>query len=216
MENFLTLIVLAALSFISSYLNKKAEREQKDENAERLKERAARETQRRQRQTNTAQAQKEISEPQLNEPAKRETYPPKPEPESEPNPVRKFWEELNEATRELTKPFEVEPEPDNSTLPPSVPVSVERQYSSIEAATDSAQTELQVAREKKQQAAAELAKKKRRTPSNPWASKSHPVKARESTARHWLKKPSTARQAFAAAAILAPPKALSEDEDRRW
>lgn len=217
MENFLTLIVLAALSLISSYLNKKAEREQNEENAERLKERAAREEQRRQRQSSPEHAQRKISEPQSFEfePAQQGAPPSETKPEPEPNPVRKFWEELNEATRELTKPFETEFGSDDSPKPHSVPNSAELQYSE-QTAIDSAQIALQEARKKKQKAAAELVKKKRLSPSSKWANKSHQPVSRKLTARHWLKSPDTARQAFAAAVILAPPKALSEEDEHRW
>ncbi len=203
MEQILLLIVFGALSMISNYLNKKAEKEQQEEEAKRLHERAARQSQR----------QREVStepENQSTARSRQET----PDSDEEPSPIRKFWEELNEATREFTEPFEPKQrkvERQGPNLPPSPPTEV-AQTIQVDA-SDTAQQELEAARERKKKAAEELRKKKKKAP-NPWAYKTRRTSPKGATARTWLKSPATARQAFAASILLAPPKSLKEEEDQ--
>lgn len=241
MEQFLPLIVIAGLSLLTNYLNKKAERDQQDK-ARKLQENSGKRRQPEARPSmSEAQSTPSVSsesEPTLTDwstwrrssedrsrdmgqmPDRRNTAPSsspgttQPESREGHSPVRRFWDELNDAAKEWTEsmasPASPAPKPNPSDMgssPKAVVISPENKK-----AKELTSSLLSSAQKRKRQIEDQLGKNKLKL-RNPWDLSSSKEKRPQSLAKTMLKKPSTTRQAIAISMILAPPKALAPDED---
>jgi hypothetical protein len=241
MDQFVTLIVIAGLSALTSYLNKKAERDQQDE-ARKLQENSGKKRQPEARPSmSEAQSTPSVSsesEPKLTDwstwqrtsedqslnggqkPDSRNATPSsspsrtQPESRERHSPVRRFWDELNDAAKEwsesMASPPSPSPKPVQSSMDSSPKAAVKSAV--IQKANQLASASLRTAQKKKRQLEDRLGKNKSKV-KNPWDLASSEEKRPRSLAKTMLKKPSTARQAIALSIILAPPKALAPDED---
>ena len=243
MEQFLPLIVIAGLSLLTNYLNKKAERDQQD-TARKLQENSGKQ-QRSETRPSMSEAQSQpaaasegqstltdwstwhrssedrsrdmgqtpdrrdispSSAPRTNQPESREGH----------SPVRRFWDELNDAAKEWSESMAAPPPPSPKPVPSNIdsspkPIAVAKS-SEIKKANELASAALRTAQKGKRQIDDRLGKNKLKL-KNPWDLSSSREKKPRSLAKTMLKKPSTARQAIALSMILAPPKALAPDED---
>jgi hypothetical protein len=241
MDQFVTLIVIAGLSALTSYLNKKAERDQQDE-ARKLQESSGKRRQPEARPSlSEAQSTPSVaseSEPKLTDwstwnrtsedqsrdmgqtPDRRNTAPSsspgttQTESREGHSPVRRFWDELNDAAKEWSESMASPPAPSPKPVQSSMGSSPKAVVKSAEVqkANELASASLRTAQKKKRQLEDRLGKNKSKV-KNPWDLASSEEKRPRSLAKTMLKKPSTARQAIALSIILAPPKALAPDED---
>ena len=242
MEQFLPLIVIAGLSLLTNYLNKKAERDQQDK-ARKLQENSGKRRQPEARPSmSEAQSTPSVSserEPTLTDwstwhrssedrsrdmgqtPDRRNIAPSsspgttQTESREGHSPVRRFWDELNDAAKEwsesMASPPVPSPKPVQSRSMGSSPKAVAKSVE-IQKANELASASLRTAQKKKKQLDDRLGKNKSKV-KNPWDLASSKEKRPRSLAKSMLKKPSTARHAIALSMILAPPKALTPDED---
>lgn len=241
MEQFLPLIVIAGLSLLTNYLNKKAERDQQDA-SRKLQENSGKRRQPEARPSmSEAQSTPSVSsenEPKLTDwstwhrssedrsrdmgqmPDRRNIAPSsspgtaQPESREGHSPMRRFWDELNDAAKEwsesMAAPASPVPKPNPSNMgssPKAVVISPEDKK-----AKELTSSLLSSAQKRKRQIEDQLGKNKLKL-RNPWDLSSSKEKRPQSLAKTMLKKPSTARQAMALSVILAPPKALAPDED---
>jgi hypothetical protein len=245
MEQFLPLIVIAGLSLLTNYLNKKAEQDQQ-EKSRKLQENSGPGKRRQpegrpsmsEAQSTPSVSSERESEPTLTDwstwhrssedrsrdmgqtPDRRNIAPSsnpgttQTESREGHSPVRRFWDELNDAAKEWSESMASPPAPSPKPVQSSMGSSPKAAAKSAEVqkANELASASLRTAQKKKKQLDDRLGKNKSKV-KNPWDLASSKEKRPRSLAKSMLKKPSTARQAIALSMILAPPKSLTPDED---